>query len=52
MRNDFLRAYYVGFDLSVWIAFIKSKILITIEMSWPVSSDNWKAPLIQRVGLL
>ena len=44
MKNDFLRAYYLGFDWSGWIALIKGKILITKGMSWPVSSDKWKAP--------
>ena len=46
MKNDFLRACYVGFDWSGWIALIKNRILITKEMSWPVSSDKWKAPLV------
>ena len=46
MKNDFLRAYYLGFDWSGWIALIKNRILITKEMSWPVSSDKWKAPLV------
>ena len=44
MKNDFVRAYYLAFDWSGWIAFIKSKILITKGMSWPVSSYKWKAP--------
>ena len=46
MKNDFLRACYLGFDWSGWIALIKNKILITKEMSWLVSSDKWKAPLV------
>ena len=45
MKTDFVRAYYLAFDWSGWIAFIKSKILITKGISWPVSSDKWKAPL-------
>ena len=44
MKNDFLHAYCLGFDWSGWIALIKSKILITKQMSWPGSSDKWKAP--------
>ena len=44
MKNDFLRAYYLGFDWSGWIALIKSKVVITKGMSWPGSSDKWKAP--------
>ena len=46
MQNDFLRAYYLGFDWSGWIALIKSKILIMKGMSWPGSSDKWKAPWV------
>ena len=45
MKNDFLCAYYLAFDWSGWVAFIKSKILIMKGISWPVSSDKWKAPL-------
>ena len=45
MKNDFLRAYYLGFDGSGWIALIKSEILITRGMACPVSSDQWQAPL-------
>ena len=44
MKNDFLRSYYLGFDWSGRIALIKSKIFITTGMSWPISSDKWKAP--------
>ena len=44
-KSDFLRVYYLWFDWSGWIALIKSKIFITTGMSWPVSSDKWKAPL-------
>ena len=29
MKNDFLRAYYLGFDWSGWIALIKNTILVT-----------------------
>ena len=29
MKKDFVRAYYLAFDWSGWIAFIKSKIFIT-----------------------
>ena len=46
MQNDFLHAYYLGFDWSGWIALIKSKILITKGMSWPGISDKWKAPWV------
>ena len=44
MKNDFLRAHYLAFDWSGWIALIKSKILITKGMSWLSSSDKWKPP--------
>ena len=27
---------------------IKSEILITVGMGWPVSSDQWKAPSVVR----
>ena len=43
MKNDFLRAYYLGFDSSGWIALFKSEILITTGMASLVSSDKWKA---------
>ena len=43
MKNDFLRAYYLGFDWSDWIALIKSKILITEGNVLALSSDKWKA---------
>ena len=33
MKNDFLGAYYLGFDWSGWIALIKSTILVTKGMS-------------------
>ena len=33
MKNDFLHAFYLGFDWSVLIAMIKSEILTTTE--WP-----------------
>ena len=48
MKNDFLRAYYLGFDWSGWIALIKNTILVTKGMSWPVSSDIWKAPQVNK----
>ena len=48
MKNDFLRAYYLGFDWSGWIALIKNTILVTKGMSWPVSSDKWKAPQVNK----
>ena len=32
--------YYLGFDWSGWIVLIKSEILITTGMVWPVSSDK------------
>ena len=38
MKNDLVRACYLGFDWSGWIALIKSEILITTEMALPVSS--------------
>ena len=36
----------LGFDWYGRIALIKSKIFITTGMSWPISSDKWKAPLL------
>ena len=36
MKNYFLRACYLGFDWSDWIALIKSEILITTGMALPV----------------
>ena len=47
MKNDFLRAYYLGFGWSGWITLIKSTILVTKGMSWPVSSYKWKEPLVR-----
>ena len=44
MKNYFLHARYLGFDLSGWITLIKIEILITTGMTWPVISDKWKAP--------
>ena len=44
LKNDFLLAHHLAFDWPGWVALIKSKILITKGMSWPVSSDKWKAP--------
>ena len=46
MKNDFLRSYYLGFDWYGRIALIKSKIFITTGITWPISSDKWKAPLL------
>ena len=43
LKNHLLRAYYLGFDWSGWIVLIKSEILITMGMVWPVSSGKWKA---------
>ena len=45
------RACYLGFDWSSRIVLIKSEILITTRMVWPVSCDKWKEPL-SRVKLL
>ena len=44
-----LRAYCLGFDWSGWIVLIKSEILITMGMVWPVSSGKWKAPFSQHI---
>ena len=46
LKNHLLRANYLGFNISGWIVLIKSEILITTGMVWPVSSDKWKAPLV------
>ena len=35
---------YSGFDLFGRIVLIKSEILVTTGMAWPVSSDKWKVP--------
>ena len=35
----------LGFDWFDWIILIKSEILITMVMFWPVRPDKWKAPL-------
>ena len=45
LKNHLLCAQYLGFDWSGWLILIKSEILITMGMGWPVSSDKWKAPL-------
>ena len=42
MKNVFIRARYLGFDLSGWISLIKSEILITTGMAWPVSFVKWQ----------
>ena len=37
MKDDFLRAYYLGFDSSSWIALIKSIILLNekfLQFGW------------------
>ena len=44
MKYYFLRACYLGLDWSGWIVLIKSEILITTGMTFPVKSDKWKAP--------
>ena len=46
LKNHLLRAHCLGFDWSDWIVFIKSEILITTGMVWPVSSEKWKALLV------
>ena len=43
------RAYCFGFDWSGWIVLIKSEILITTGMVWPVSSGKWKRPLVNTL---
>ena len=40
MKNDFLCACYLGFDLSDWIALFKSEFLLPQE--WPGWSDLTK----------
>ena len=45
LKNHLLRAYYLGFEWSGWIVFIKSKILIMMRMVCLVSSDKWKVLL-------
>ena len=37
--------------ISSWIFLIKSEIVITTGMVWPLSSDKWKAPLGPRMRL-
>ena len=46
LKNYLLRAYSLGSDWSGRIVLIKSEILIKTRMVWPVSSDNWKRPLV------
>ena len=48
-KNHLLRAYCLGFDWSGWIVLIKSEILITTGMVWPVSSGKWKVPFSQHI---
>ena len=45
LKNVLLHACYLGFDWSGRIVVIKSEIIISTRMIWPVSSDKWKAPL-------
>ena len=52
LNNHLLRAYYLGFDRSSWIVLIKSEILITTGMVWPVRSDKWKVPYVYASGLI
>ena len=40
VKNHFLCAHYLGFDLYGWIVLIKSEILTMMGMVWPVSSDK------------
>ena len=49
LKNHLLRAYCLGFDWSGWIVLIKSEILITTGMVWPVSSGKWKRPLVNTL---
>ena len=35
---------HLGFDRSGWMVLIKSEILITTGIVWPVSSDKRKTP--------
>ena len=37
---------HLGFDRSGWMVLIKSEILITTGIVWPVSSDKRKARMI------
>ena len=43
LKNHLLLVYYLEFDWSGWIVLIKSEILITTGIVWPVCSDKWKA---------
>ena len=49
LKNHLLCAYCLGFDWSGWIVLIKSEILITTGMVWPVSSGKWKRPLVNTL---
>ena len=49
LKNHLLRAYCSRFDWSGWIVLIKSEILITTGMVWPVSSGKWKVPFSQHI---
>ena len=44
-KNVLLHACYLGFDWSGRKVVIKSEIIISTGMIWPVISDKWKAPL-------
>ena len=48
MKNDFLRAYYLGFDSSGWIVLLKVKF--SLRREWPRWSvvTNGKQPKISR----
>ena len=46
LKNHLLCAYYLGFDWSGWIVLIKSEILNTTGIVWPLSSDKWNASLV------
>ena len=43
LKYHLLRAYYLGFEWSGWIVFIKSDILVITRMVCLVSSNKWKA---------
>ena len=50
-ENNLFHTNYLGFDWSGWIVLIKSEILNTTGMVWPLSSDKWKAPLDMTTAL-
>ena len=43
-ENHLFCTNYLVFDWSGWIVLIKSEILNTTGIVWPLSSDKWKAP--------